>query len=733
EYFPDSIASRDTSVSMEITQVLPNANRKDMYEKGLKRYVEEAQSLSRFYQLQGIVSVKDFFYENGTAYIVMEYINGINLKEYLNNAGGRLDEATVLTLMKPVLESLWQIHNSGMVHRDISPDNIMVDKNNQIKLIDFGSARGQSAETDKTYTVILKHGYAPSEQYYAKGNQGPWTDIYSLCATMYKMLTGQIPPNSVERMEKDEYVAPSAWGISVSPRTEAVLAKGLAVKAADRYQNIGQLLGDLYGAAPMEQIVSPNRVAPIAPAAPVNMAASYANPISQQSMHLDMQPAASSVPAEAKARNKKAIIICAAIFAVLVLAVVIFFVTRKDKDDDDKETTTENTTTTEDTEEPGIPGDTEEPDEPVEPSSGDYEYEWPEELSDNWRDYTISIDGTIYKLPIPYSEFETQGWKSNYIANYVPGGGIEYGLFERDGLECYVYIYNFGFNEVAIDDCFVVALEFDSDYYNVEGHEIILANDITMFESTLDDIKLAYGAPDYFYEYDAYASVDYAGDEYEDGMDFELDSEGKLRCVRIANTAIPEGYEVSASDISSDPPAINAQYVAPSGPSTDRFDSIITLDGVDYQLPVTATELMANGWVFDTASDEYITGYSSTWTYMEKDGERIEVTVENYTSDAILTHYGYISTIGIDVDYFNKDITFPGGMSLDSMGSDFKDLYGDQGDSYYESEYTSFTSYAVWYYSDDAYIYVSAYSDPETGKITEYSYECSVYENKYFD
>lgn len=248
EYFPESFASRTATVSE--TQVIPNESTKASYDKGLTRYLEEARNLSRFYQLQGIVSVKDFFYENGTGYIVMEYIDGINLKEYLKNMGGRLPEHTVLSLMKPVLESLSEIHSSGLIHRDISPDNVMVDKKNRIKLIDFGSARGQSADGDKTFTVILKHGYAPPEQYHAKGNQGPWTDIYSLCATMYRMLTGQNPPNSIERLENDEYVPVSAWGVNVSDRTEYVLRKGLAVKSSDRYQNISQFMNELYSTQP---------------------------------------------------------------------------------------------------------------------------------------------------------------------------------------------------------------------------------------------------------------------------------------------------------------------------------------------------------------------------------------------------------------------------------------------------------------------------------------------------
>uniref|UniRef100_UPI00402907AE serine/threonine protein kinase n=1 Tax=Coprococcus sp. TaxID=2049024 RepID=UPI00402907AE len=189
EYYPESLAQRD---AMTTTIVSTLDSKKEIYDKGLKRYVEEARNLSKFYQLQGIVSVKDFFYENGTGYIVMEYINGVDLKHYLKGMGGKLDEATVLALMKPVFESLYEVHKNGLVHRDISPDNIMVDNEGKIKLIDFGSVRGQSAETDKTYTVILKHGYAPPEQYYAKGKQGPWTDIYSLCASMYMMRTGEV-------------------------------------------------------------------------------------------------------------------------------------------------------------------------------------------------------------------------------------------------------------------------------------------------------------------------------------------------------------------------------------------------------------------------------------------------------------------------------------------------------------------------------------------------------------
>ena len=137
------MAKRDITLEDGTTTVISKHGMEESYNKGLNRYVEEARNISKFYKLEGIVSVKDFFYANGTGYIVMEYINGIDLKKYLKKRGGRLDEKTALALMKPVFESMNEIHKTGLIHRDISPDNIMVDKDGKIKLIDFGSARGQ--------------------------------------------------------------------------------------------------------------------------------------------------------------------------------------------------------------------------------------------------------------------------------------------------------------------------------------------------------------------------------------------------------------------------------------------------------------------------------------------------------------------------------------------------------------------------------------------------------------
>lgn len=713
EFFPESIASRDTSTDSKTLVSVSNEKKQDIYDKGLKRYVEEAQNLSKFYQLHGIVSVKDFFYENGTGYIVMEYINGINLKEYLNNSGGKLAENTVLTLMKPVLESLYEIHNTGLVHRDISPDNIMVDNEGKIKLIDFGSARGQSAETDKTYTVILKHGYAPSEQYYAKGNQGPWTDIYSLCATMYKMITGQIPPNSVERMENDEYIAPTAYGVAVSPRTEMVLQKGLAVKSNERYQDIGQLLNDLYGSQPIN---STAQSIPIASSVGFSNTAS----MSQQSMHLNIPE---NNQGQTSQNNKKiyiAIIVAAAILAIVGLA-LIFGGKGKKENGSGKETTTE---------EAASAGDATEGNSTDSPSTEEVKpddmtsYVWPTEISDDWRDYTMSIDGTVYQFPMPYSEWSKMGWKSQNIPTNIVSGDFTDILFYTDKIELTAVVVNMGLSEATIDECYVVGIGINTEYDNISDNVVIeLAGGIKLGVSTEEDIKTAFGAPEYRYEGEDYVSIDYAGDTLDDGMDFQLDETGKVYSIGIANTKMPEGIGPDISQIETAPPDINQLYVAPSGPSTDRLDSIITLDGVNYVLPVPTSELTANGWVLDTATDDYIAGEGYCHTFMEKNGEKISVTLYNYTSNSILPINSYITSISVEEGYCNLEVIFPGGIKLGDDGSKIRDAYSDLGDDYSEDDsYSSFIAYDVYYYLDDDSYIISAYADPETGKIYEYRY-----------
>lgn len=246
EFYPASLVARDTS-SVGQTQIYTiTQSGSGEFHQGLERFVREASTLAQFFKLPGIVSVKDFFYENGTAYIVMEYIEGITLKEYLKLKGGVLSVDETLALMKPVIESLAVIHGHKLLHRDISPDNLMITQDHQIKLIDFGSARYFDSQSDKSMTVVLKHGYAPIEQYSSNGHQGTWTDIYSLCATMYRMLTGRIPDEAINRIRSDTLAPIHSVVRKLPGNVVQAINRGLSVMAENRQQTLEELYRELY-------------------------------------------------------------------------------------------------------------------------------------------------------------------------------------------------------------------------------------------------------------------------------------------------------------------------------------------------------------------------------------------------------------------------------------------------------------------------------------------------------
>jgi len=235
EYFPSELVTRDTSNGIQTSLTVLTGSKEEQYKKGIDRFVREAGNLAKFNNLPGIVSVKEFFYENNTAYMVMEYIDGVTLSKYLDDNGGKLPYSKVLEMMSPVMDSLEKVHEAGIIHRDISPDNIMVAKDGSMKLIDFGAARLVDNNDEKSLTVILKHGYAPEEQYHPDGKQGPWTDVYALAATMYKMITGIVPQESTDRvLNKDRLKSANKIINDVPKRISDALDHGLAVNGSER-------------------------------------------------------------------------------------------------------------------------------------------------------------------------------------------------------------------------------------------------------------------------------------------------------------------------------------------------------------------------------------------------------------------------------------------------------------------------------------------------------------------
>ena len=244
EFFPQGIVTRNIEYEDTVTVTL--VGEKENYDKGKERFLKEAQTMAMFSKDKGIVKALDFFEINNTAYIVMEYLEGVTLKQYLRE-NKRIDAEDLVELLVPLIEALDEIHSQGLIHRDISPDNIMVLPDGRIKLMDFGAARDYTEFGEKSLSIVLKPGYAPPEQYQTHGIQGPWTDIYALCATMYKCITGENPPDAIERVMDDSLKKISEFGIAIPPQEEAAIIKGMSVSAKDRYQDIKDLCEDLYG------------------------------------------------------------------------------------------------------------------------------------------------------------------------------------------------------------------------------------------------------------------------------------------------------------------------------------------------------------------------------------------------------------------------------------------------------------------------------------------------------
>jgi serine/threonine protein kinase len=168
----------------------------------------------------------------------MEYLDGMTFEEFLGKRGGKVNFETALRIMVPVMDTLAVVHGEGILHRDISPDNIHLGKNGKVKLMDFGAARNALSQKSRNLSVILKEGYAPEEQYRSSGIQGPWTDVYATAATLYHSLTGKLPPPALDRAAEDDIENPSKLGVALPPGSERALMKALAVRAMDRYQSM---------------------------------------------------------------------------------------------------------------------------------------------------------------------------------------------------------------------------------------------------------------------------------------------------------------------------------------------------------------------------------------------------------------------------------------------------------------------------------------------------------------
>lgn len=244
EYFPNGMVMRENTISMDIVSC--SGDEGVRFRNNKERFMREAKMQARFSSVSEIVQIKNFFLANNTAYIVMEYVEGITLKQYVKERGGKLSSKDTMTIVGPMMQALCKVHKAGLVHRDISPDNIMMLSNGRAKLLDFGAVRDVgNADVEKPLTksteAILKQGYAPIEQYQNRGSLGPWTDVYALCATMYYCMTGEVPPDAPERLLENEEIDFASKIPELSEQQIVALQKGMALRAAERISSMDEL------------------------------------------------------------------------------------------------------------------------------------------------------------------------------------------------------------------------------------------------------------------------------------------------------------------------------------------------------------------------------------------------------------------------------------------------------------------------------------------------------------
>lgn len=237
EFFPDSMVMRQGG-NLQVTAYTDG--RYENFQYGMQSFLDEARVLARFQGNPNIVGVRSYFEENGTAYFVMDYIEGTDFKTYIKEHGGKVSWEEAWNILSKVMKALDMVHKEGVIHRDVTPDNILISKDQVVKLLDFGAARYSLGDRSQSLDVVLKAGYAPKEQYLRRGRQGPYTDVYSVAACFYASLCGYLPPESLERMDEDTLVPLSTRGIHLPDGVEEAILKGLEVRAEDRYQNMAE-------------------------------------------------------------------------------------------------------------------------------------------------------------------------------------------------------------------------------------------------------------------------------------------------------------------------------------------------------------------------------------------------------------------------------------------------------------------------------------------------------------
>lgn len=239
EYFPVEWASRTPGTNMIVSN---SQSTDEYYLHGREVFADEAKTLLDLKNNPAVVNVIDFFQENGTAYLVMEFLDGATLEGYMKERRAPLPIELANRVVKEIGDALALIHGNMLLHRDVSPDNIMLTGRNELKLIDFGATRVYALNSPKNMSVLVKPGFAPLEQYSSSGVQGPWTDVYALAATYYYVVSGIKPPSAPERLTGTALTSLRSLNPAVSGRMEQAIHHALQPNWEARPNNMKQFI-----------------------------------------------------------------------------------------------------------------------------------------------------------------------------------------------------------------------------------------------------------------------------------------------------------------------------------------------------------------------------------------------------------------------------------------------------------------------------------------------------------
>ena len=702
EFYMSGYVNRNHDASPNVFATL--GTHRDTFEKNREKFLNEARVLAQFYGEAGIVGVRDFCEENGTAYIIMDFLNGVDLKTYLEQKG-RLAPEEAVKLLMPVMTSLQHVHAEGIIHRDISPDNIMVMEDGSTKLLDFGAAREISQTDIKSLSVILKPGYAPEEQYRSKGRQGPWTDVYALAATLYKCIVGATPDDAMERMYRDRLPSPAAVDAACPIAISNVIIKGLAVRQADRYQDVASFLADLKTAmedpdnaelapdtreiAPAQErgviaddqtvladtitIYTPNAAkehkAP-KPTAQPSAAKTKLKTAKPEPAESAEKPAAKKKPegkpVSKKPANKKGIIIIAAVAAAAIIAAVAIAAFGN-----------ANTNV----------------------STGMMSASLEETASLR----TFTLNGTTLELPAPVQALLDKGWvfeDAQYDTATIEAGGSkssvmlmnEYGKIE-------LRLSNTTLNEQPASACTITAVSavehiLNDNYLGANGNEFKTANGITLGASSAEDVKTAYPSAkkdgSYLKLETPYADIRFYNQDNNPVSGIYIWLDMTKDCwddTSNVSSAVPAEYD--------DAEFINAYTLS---------DFAVESDEITAKLSMTVQDMLDAGWTIERQPD-YIPANSYAEIYLRLD-VRTTAVVEavNYTRNAILPQYGIVRA--------SFDNT---GMSGSIRADGLKLLYNGnvlaQMDESYSDVIAALNAAELEYTEDDNTITVAPYGD----------------------